>query len=216
MSRPVPETAATASSSEPSAAAGWGATSKTATRTEVMNKTRVWAARELRLRDAASASPLTDSATNNRPVSARQRQQEPRRSRPTVRSCTPPDDLPDLGSDRSADSISDSPARRGAVNSATACSSLATTSCSSVWNVPPIARRPGQRTRAPGLSRRSDQLEDSGPDSASGCHRRSTDCATRRRRPVRKPQMPPVPGPHVDVPSDPSLVFMLSPDRARR
>jgi hypothetical protein len=38
--------------------------------TEVMNKTRVWAARERRLRDAASTSPLTESATNSNPVSA--------------------------------------------------------------------------------------------------------------------------------------------------
>src|SRR5215813_8331785 len=35
------ETTATASSSQPRAAAGWGATSKTATSTEVMNNTRV-------------------------------------------------------------------------------------------------------------------------------------------------------------------------------
>src|SRR5262249_11935745 len=59
-----------ASSSAPRAAGGWGATSKTAMSTEVMNSTRVWAARELSLRDAVSASPLTESATNSSPVSA--------------------------------------------------------------------------------------------------------------------------------------------------
>src|SRR5690348_15222074 len=35
-----------------------------------MNRTNVWVARELRLRDAASASLLTETATNSRPVSA--------------------------------------------------------------------------------------------------------------------------------------------------
>jgi hypothetical protein len=38
--------------------------------TEVMNSTRVCAARELRLREAASTSLLTETATNSRPVSA--------------------------------------------------------------------------------------------------------------------------------------------------
>src|ERR1700733_2770580 len=70
MSRSVPDAAATAISSAPRAAAGWGATRQTAMRTEVMNRTRVWVARALRLRDASSVSLLTDSATNNRPVSA--------------------------------------------------------------------------------------------------------------------------------------------------
>src|SRR6185437_14639981 len=70
MSRTVPEARATASNSEPSAADGWGATSTTATSTEVMNSTRVCAARELRPRDALIASLLTESATNSRPVSA--------------------------------------------------------------------------------------------------------------------------------------------------
>jgi hypothetical protein len=37
---------------------------------EVMNSTRVWAARKLRLRDAANASLLTETATNSSPVSA--------------------------------------------------------------------------------------------------------------------------------------------------
>jgi len=37
---------------------------------EVMNRTRVWAAREARLRDRASVSLLIDTATNSRPVSA--------------------------------------------------------------------------------------------------------------------------------------------------
>ncbi len=66
----MPETAATASNSEPRAAAGWGATSRTAVITEVMNSTRVCAARELMLRDVATAALLTESATNSRPVSA--------------------------------------------------------------------------------------------------------------------------------------------------
>src|SRR5215467_9787381 len=70
MSRAAPATRATASSSEPRAADGCGATSKTATSTAVMNSTRVWAAREARVRDALTASLLTESATNSRPVSA--------------------------------------------------------------------------------------------------------------------------------------------------
>ncbi len=36
----------------------------------VTNSTRVWAAREARLRDRASTSLLMDTATNSRPVSA--------------------------------------------------------------------------------------------------------------------------------------------------
>ena len=63
-------TAATASSSQPRAVGGCGATSRSATSSEAMNSTRVWAARDLRLSDAASASPLTESATNSRPVRA--------------------------------------------------------------------------------------------------------------------------------------------------
>src|SRR5215470_16223300 len=70
MSRAVPLTAASTSSSEPRAGGGWGATSKTAISTEVMNSTRVCAAQELRLSDAASAPVLTEIATNSRPVSA--------------------------------------------------------------------------------------------------------------------------------------------------
>src|SRR5450432_3497413 len=70
MNSATPETAATASSSQPRAASGWGATSKTAMSTEVMNSTRVCAARELRLRDTASTALLKESATNSRPVSA--------------------------------------------------------------------------------------------------------------------------------------------------
>jgi hypothetical protein len=35
-----------------------------------MNSTRVWAARELRLRERAGASLLMDTAANSRPVSA--------------------------------------------------------------------------------------------------------------------------------------------------
>src|SRR5215510_2725108 len=46
------------------------ATSNTAMSTEIMNGSRVSAARELRLRRAASTSLLTESATNSRPVSA--------------------------------------------------------------------------------------------------------------------------------------------------
>src|SRR5580704_11338997 len=48
----------------------WGATSTMAAIAEVMNRTRVWAAREARLRDRASVSLLIDTATNSRPVSA--------------------------------------------------------------------------------------------------------------------------------------------------
>src|ERR1022692_969482 len=70
MRRAVAETTATASSSQPRAAGGWGATSKSAVNTEVRNSTRVCAARELRLRDAASTSLLTETATNSRTVSA--------------------------------------------------------------------------------------------------------------------------------------------------
>jgi len=51
-----------ASSSAPRVGPGWGATSKTAATAEVMNSTRVWAARELRLRDRASTSLLIDTA----------------------------------------------------------------------------------------------------------------------------------------------------------
>jgi len=42
----------------------------TAIMTEVMKSTRVWAARALSVRDLDSAVPLTDNATNSRPVSA--------------------------------------------------------------------------------------------------------------------------------------------------
>jgi hypothetical protein len=65
-----PEATATATSSAPRAAGGCGATRHTEVSTEVMNSTRVCAARELRLRDAVSRSLFTDSATNSRPVSA--------------------------------------------------------------------------------------------------------------------------------------------------
>src|SRR5690242_14568104 len=70
MSRAAAETRATASNSEPRAADGCGATSKTATSTEAMNSRRVWGAREARVRDALPASLLTEAATEGRPGSA--------------------------------------------------------------------------------------------------------------------------------------------------
>ncbi len=66
----VPEISAANSSSAPRADPGWGAASKIAVIADDMNRTRVWAAREARLRDRASASLLMDTATNSRPVSA--------------------------------------------------------------------------------------------------------------------------------------------------
>jgi hypothetical protein len=69
-SKAVPDRAARTSSSAPRAGSGWGATSTIAASAEVMNRTRVWAAREARLRDRARVSLLIDTATNSRPVSA--------------------------------------------------------------------------------------------------------------------------------------------------
>src|ERR1700722_3426343 len=66
--RAIPDMAARARSSAPRAAPDWGATSTMAAIAEVMNRTRVWAAREARLRDRASVSLLIDTATNSRPV----------------------------------------------------------------------------------------------------------------------------------------------------
>jgi hypothetical protein len=54
----------------PQGRGGLGATSSIALIAGVMNSTRVWAARELRLSDRASTSALIDTATNSSPVSA--------------------------------------------------------------------------------------------------------------------------------------------------
>ena len=74
--------------------------------TEVMNSTRVWAARELRLSDAASTSLLTETATNSRPGqraghgSERFTEAEPHRGRVPHRTASRV-----IGLDRRADSI---------------------------------------------------------------------------------------------------------------
>jgi hypothetical protein len=82
---------------------------------------------------------------------------------------------------------------------------------------PRKARGPGRRTASLGPGRHGHRPEGSGPESASGCRRRSTECAGRRCRLARTPRTSRAPGLHSDVPiwslprPDPCLVRVSQP-----